>query len=52
MLRGPVTKAIYVGHIHEAVKRTRDDERSVPVEMHGSHIVDMSVQRFGASSCA
>jgi len=34
----------------EAVKRTRDDERSVPVKMHGSHIVDMSVQGFGASS--
>lgn len=46
-----MTRGLYVRHIHEAVKRARDDERSVPVEMHGSHIVDMSVQRFSASPC-
>jgi hypothetical protein len=30
-------------HVHEAVKRTRDDQRAVPIEMYGGHIVGMSV---------
>lgn len=41
----------YMGDIHEAVKRARDDQRAVPVEMHGGHVVEMGVQRFGASPC-
>ena len=44
-------KATCVAHVHESVERARDDERSVPVEMHGGHIIDMGVQRFGASTC-
>jgi hypothetical protein len=50
MLKGAAVTDMH-GHVHEAVKRARDDERSVPVEMHGSHIVDMGVQRFGTSTC-
>jgi hypothetical protein len=42
---------IYGKHIHEAVKRARDDQGAVPVEMHGGHVVEMGVQRFGAFPC-
>jgi hypothetical protein len=41
-------KAIYGTHVHEAVERARDDQGAVPVEMHGGHVVEMGVQRFGA----
>lgn len=51
ILRGRGHEKRYMGDTHEAVKRARDDQRAVPVEMHGGHVVEMGVQRFGASPC-
>lgn len=36
---------------HEAIKGARHDERAVSVEVYCGDIVDMGVQRFGASTC-
>lgn len=37
---------------HEAIERARHDERAVSVEVYCGDIVEMSVQCFGASTCA
>jgi hypothetical protein len=37
-------------YAHEAVKRARDDQRAIPIEMYGGHIVEVCIQRFGTPS--
>ena len=40
---------VYV-NAHEAIKRARHDERAVSVEVYCGDVVEMGVQRFGAST--